>query len=168
MKSKTNEYIPVSTSKTIYYEPQTQQEMTEMVKRMNLGDMILRTENNLWYTMGLIDRIDPESLCLFPNITMDEVLEPLSHWGMERKSYLQKHKQFLVAQMGMIGLHKHCLVIEAQALMQYSTMMAALRKDAANKVTEKDKCEDPIAWIARMNNYKHRIHEVIYNDLIYS
>ena len=47
-------------------------------------------------------------------------------------------------------------------------MMTAIRKDPANKVTEKDKAADPMAWVQRMNAFQASIHEVIYNDLIFS
>jgi len=47
-------------------------------------------------------------------------------------------------------------------------MMTALHKDPANRVTERDKTKDPIAWARRMANFQHRVHETIYEDLIYS
>jgi len=78
MKTESKEYIPLETAETSYYEPQTEQEMEEIVAVMNVGDMILNIENNLWYTMGLIDKDNPEAMCLFPNIIMDEELKPLS------------------------------------------------------------------------------------------
>jgi len=47
-------------------------------------------------------------------------------------------------------------------------MMNAIRKDPVNKVTERDKALYPMAWVGRMNNYQHSVHEVIYADLIYA
>jgi len=48
------------------------------------------------------------------------------------------------------------------------SMMTAIRKDPANLVTERDKAKDPISWAGRMANFQHRVHETIYEDLIYS
>ena len=164
------EYIPVATSETIYYEPQTQQEFEEMTELMKVGDMIFNkwVFSGMWYTMGLMDENDPTTMSLFPNIVMEESLKPLKRWGMARMDYLKEHNKFLAAQMGTIGLHKHCLEIEEQAEARKESMMAAFRKDPANKVTENDKALDPMAWVGRMNNFQARVHEIINNELIYA
>ena len=47
-------------------------------------------------------------------------------------------------------------------------MMTAISKDPANRVTERDKAENPIAWVQRMNMFQAQIHEVINADLIFS
>jgi len=169
-----NEYIPVATANTVYYEPQTQQEMDEMTAIMKVGDMIFskwvfQASGGMWYTMGLNDETDPESMCLFPNIIMSEVPpKPLTRWGMARMNYLKEHKKFVAAQFGTVGLHKHCAEIEEQAEERKRNMMAAIRKDPNNKVTEQDKAADPMAWVGRMNNYQHSVHEIIYAELIYA
>ena len=190
------EYIPVATSATNYYEPQTQQKFDQLMEQMKVGDMIFNkwvfeTIGGLWYTMGLMDENNPDTKMLFPNIIMDEpllengvmmdertnmtsksseqheLLKPLSRWGMARMDYLKEHNKSLAAEMGAIELHKHCLEIEEQARQHKLNMMEAIRKDPANKVTERDKAADPMAWVGRMNNYQTQIHETIYSDLIY-
>ena len=166
-----NEYIPVATANTVYYEPKTEQEMDEMTAIMKVGDMILNkwVFNGLWYTLGLLDKNDPESTCLFPNIILSEKpLKPLTRWGMARMAYLKEHKQSVAAQFSVVELHKHCLEVEEQAEERKRHMMDAIRKDPANKVTENDKAADPMAWVGRMNNYQSSVHEVIYADLIYA
>jgi hypothetical protein len=166
-----NEYIPVSTGKTVYFEPKTKEELERMTEMMSVGDMIFNKwtfNKGMWYTMGLLDKKDPATMCLFPNIVMGETLRPLKRWGIARMDYLKEHNKFLAAQMGTIGLHKHCLEIEEQAEQRKKSMMEAYRKDPANKVTEKDKAQDPMAWVGRMNNYPARVHEIIYSDLIYA
>ena len=169
-----NEYIPVATKDTEYYKPETQEEFEQMTEQMKLGDMIFskwvfQASGGIWYTMGLNDKNDHTTLCLFPNIILsEEPLRPLTRWGMARMTYLKEHKKFVAAQYGIIGLHKHCLEIEEQAEERKRSMMNAIRKDPANKVTERDKALDPMAWVGRMNNYQHSVHEVIYTDLIYA
>ena len=190
------EYIPVATSATVYYEPRTQQEFDELMGQMKVGDMIFnkwvfQDSGGMWYTMGLMDENDPNTKMLFPNIIIDETpengimmddrpnmtsksseqhepLKPLSRWGNARMDHLKEHNKSLATEMGTIELHKHCLEIEEQAKQRKRSMMEAIRKDPANKVTEKDKAADPMAWVGRMNNFQTQIHETIYNDLIYA
>ena len=94
--------------------------------------------------------------------------KPLSRWGMARRDYLHEFNMLLVVQFGPIEFHKHCLEIEEQAIQRKRNMMAAIRNDPSNKVTENDKAHDPIAWVGRMNNFQAMVHEVIYNELIFS
>ena len=168
-----NEYIPAATADTVYYEPQTEQEMGQMTTIMNVGDMIFskwvfQASGGMWYTLGLLDKNDPETTCLFPNIILsEEPPKPLTRWGMARMTYLKEHKKFVAAQLGTIGLHNHCLEIQEQAEERKRHMMAAIRKDPANRVTESDKAADPMAWVGRMNNFQSAVHETIYADLIY-
>jgi len=165
-----NEYIPVATKDTIYYKPQSKQEMEATYDLMKVGDMIYNqwVFNGLWYTMGLNDKHDPTIKCLFPNIIMEETLPPLTRWGLERMHYLKENRKFMAAGLGTVGLLKHCLGIEKQAENRKRNMMTAIRKDPANLVTERDKAKDPISWAGRMVNFQHRVHETIYADLIYS
>jgi hypothetical protein len=141
------EYIPVATTYTKYYEPQTQQEFDDLVEVVKVGDMVCSkwVFDGLWYTVGLNDKDDPTTICLFPNIIMSEHLPPLTHWGLERMNYLKENHKFLTAQSGVVGLHKHCLEIEKQAENRKRKMMTAIRKDPDNLVTECDKVKDPIA-----------------------
>ena len=164
------EYIPVATSETVYYEPQTKEEFNELMETVKVGDMVYNkwVFSGLWYTVGLNDETDPSSKCLFPNIVMDEHLAPLTRWGMARYDYLKSERKFMVAQFGIVGLHKHCLEIEKQAEERKRSMMAAIRKDPANRVTERDKAQSPMDWVQRMNMFQARVHETIYADLIYA
>jgi len=164
------EYIPVASVDTKYFQPQTEQELDEMFEGMNVGDMIFSkwVFDGIWFVMGLIDKNDPTTKCLFPNILMDEPLQPLKRWGNARLIYLREHNPFLATQFGTVGLHRHCLEIEEQAEQRKRNMMLEIRKDPANQVTEKDKALDPIAWAGRMGNFQSMVHETIYADLIFS
>ena len=168
------EYIPVATSTTIYYKPETEVEFNALIETMKVGDMIFskwvfQASGGIWYTMGLMDENDPTTKMLFPNILLgSELSKPLSRWGLARIDYLKEHNKFLATQLGTVGLHKHCLEIETQAKERKRNMMASIRKDPANKVTEQDKAADPISWVGRINNFQAMVHETIYNDLIYA
>ena len=149
------------------YEPQTEQEAEQIIEsEMKLGDMLYHPQTQLWYTMGLANRNDPETLALFPNIIMDEPLEPLTRWGVERKTYLEEHNPHLVAQMGIVGLHKHCLEIQQQAQQQIEQMTNKFKQNPDNKVTERDKAFDQMAWVQRMNSFRDGLYEAIREELI--
>jgi len=164
------EYIPVATANTKYYEPQTQQEFDDLMEVAKIGDMVFSkwVLGGIWYTVGLNDETDPSSKRLFPNIIMEEALPPLTRWGLERMHFLKENRIFMAAGFGIVGLHKHCLEIEKQAENRKRSMMTAIRKDPTNLVTDRDKAKDPISWAGRMANFQHRVHETIYEDLIYS
>ena len=165
------EYIPVATANTIYFEPKTQAEMETMMHMMKVGDMIFNKwvfSRGMWYTMGLNDKTDPTTKCLFPNIIMSEPPKPLRKWGLKRMEYLQSEKPFVAAQFGIVELLKHCSEIDEQAETRKRNMMTAIRINPDNKVTEADKAADPIAWAGRMGNFQAQIHETIYEEFIYA
>ena len=165
------EYIPVATSNTVYFKPQNKEEMETMIEQMKLGDMLFAPwvfSSGMWYTLGLNDETDLSSKCLFPNIIMDEHLPPLTRWGMARYDFLKSERNFMAAGLGTIGLHKHCLEIQEQAENRKRNMMTTIRKDPVNRVTERDKAENPITWVQRMNQFQAQVHEVINEDLIFN
>jgi len=163
------EYIPVATNKTVYFKPQTKDEMDSIIPQMKLGDMLFAPwvfSKGMWYTLGLNDETDLSSKCLFPNIIMDEPLAPLTRWGLARYDFLMHEKKFMAAQFGTIGLHKHCLEIQEQAENRKRNMMAKIKNDPTNRVTERDKAANPIVWAGRMAMFQAQVHEVINADLI--
>ena len=144
--------------------------METMILEMKLGDMMFlpwMLRNGMWYTLGLNDETNLSSISLFPNIIMDEPLPQLTRWGLARYDFLKSERKFMAAQLGTIGLHKHCLEIQEQAENRKRNMMATIRKNPVNRVTERDKAQDPMAWVGRMNMFQAQIHEVIYADLIF-
>jgi hypothetical protein len=82
--------------------------------------------------------------------------------------FLKQEKKFIAAQFGTVGLHKHCLEIQEQAESRKRNMMAAIRKDSDNKITERDKATDPMRWVQKMNSFQSMVHDTIYADLIYA
>jgi len=87
---------------------------------------------------------------------------------MARYDYIQNNNRFLANMFGVVGLHKYCLEIQRQAEQRKRNMMSAIRKNPANRVTERDKAKNPITWVQRMNQFQSQIHEVINADLILS
>jgi hypothetical protein len=98
---------------------------------------------------------------------MNTKLKPLTRWGFARMDFIKENNS-LFSHYTAMEIHQHCLDVEKQAETRKRSMMAAICKDPANKVTEKDKAADPLAWVQKMNSFQASVHEVIYNDLIYS
>ena len=97
-----NEYIPVATASTVYHKPETQQEFDELAQTANVGDMIFskwvfQASGGMWYTVGLIEKSDPTTKMLFPNIILGENLPPLTRWGIQRRDFLKEHRKFFAA-----------------------------------------------------------------------
>ena len=99
---------------------------------------------------------------------MTKKLPPLTRWGLARYDYLQAENKALVEEFGKIGLHNHCLEIQEQAEQRKRSMMEQIRKNPANQVTERDKANNQMLWVQKMNMYQARVHEIIYEDLIYA
>ena len=58
-----------------------------MSEIMEVGDMIfnkwvLTASGGIWYKMELMDKADPTTKCLFPNILMGKPVKSLTRWGM--------------------------------------------------------------------------------------
>ena len=168
--SKYQEYIPEPTDDTVYYEPKTVEEYKEMKAQMVVGDMIFNKEafggKGHWYMLGLADENNLESEVLFPFVQPH--FKPLGVYGMARKNYLSEHRPDIVAEMGEMELHQHCLEVNEQATQRRQSEIDAIRNDPANKVTNADKNADPLGWAAKMENFASKVREGIYNDLIYA
>ena len=98
---------------------------------------------------------------------MNTKLKPLTRWGFARKDFI-KQNESLFSQYTSAELHQHCLEVEKQAETRKRSMMDSIRKNPANKVTERDKAADPMTWAQKMNAFQASVHEVIFNDLIFS
>ena len=47
-----------------------------------------------------------------------------------------------------------------------AAVVSRIRKNPANQVTERDKANNQMLWVQKMNMYQVRVHEIIYEDLI--
>ena len=86
---------------------------------------------------------------------------------MLRHSYLRKHQEGIYTGMLMKGnLNAHLEEVDREAnrmLEQLTTQMAQ-----EQGVTEELKARDQMLWVQRMNNIRHAVEEIIYNQLIYT
>ena len=94
------------------------------------------------------------------NITLDK-------WGMMHKSYLEKHKKILFNSLLMQGkLYQHCFEVENQAKDMFDTLVEQMKQ--AEGVNEKQKEDNQMERVCRMQNIEARAREIVCNDLIYT
>ncbi len=87
-------------------------------------------------------------------------------WGQRHLKYIKQHRKILYFNLLTSGkLNQHLADIDKQA----EDMFFRLVEQTAERegVTEQLKADNQMEWVARMNNIRSRITEVINNDLIY-
>ena len=64
-----------------------------------------------------------------------------------------------------LTLRKHILNTDKQAKARYDILMKQMLEK--NPIDENLKDTNPLKWAGIMNNYKHTIEEIIFDELIY-
>ena len=105
---------------------------------------------------------------LIPNLTLSEQEEkPLGKYGRMRKTYLKEHRPILWNQLLLSeNLYPHLREIDATANRRMEQILPELMKRSG--VTEALKAQDPLTWVAMMNNLKAQAEEIILNELIFN
>ena len=105
---------------------------------------------------------------LIPNLKAnEEPSEPITKYGLLRRSYLKEHKRGIYSGMLLEGtLKSHCLMVQEQAEQRLDTIMSQLAKSEG--VDERLKAADQMTWVRRMNNIKARAEEIVMRELIYT
>ena len=104
---------------------------------------------------------------LLPNIALNDPpdTEPLTKYGMMRKSFLKTNKPALYGKMLCHEeLYPHCREVERQAHSRIDALMEHL---VVNNPPP-DKVIDGIAWAAHMQMLHHTAEEIVLSELIYS
>ena len=91
----------------------------------------------------------------------------LGKWGMLHKGYLLKHKKFLFTTLLTQGkLYQHCADVEKQAQDMFDILIEQMKE--AEGVTEQLKEDNQMEWVARMNNIRNRVTEIVNKEIIYN
>ena len=111
------------------------------------------------YTLG-------EDGMLYPNLTIETAeSRPIGKWGRMHRTYLKETHLILCLQLILNGtLYKHLADVEERA----SDMFDRLEKQMVRQegITEQLKVERPMEWVGRMNNIRHRVEEIIREEII--
>jgi hypothetical protein len=105
---------------------------------------------------------------LIPNLVLTEADSlPLGKYGRMRKTYLKEHRSILFNTLLLSGkLVMHLQEIDQIAYRRLNDFMAAQAR--AEKLTERTKVSNPLAWTGQMNALKARVEEMILAELIYA
>ena len=103
---------------------------------------------------------------LLPDIVLSEPPEPepLTKYGLMRRSFLKNHRPILYNQLLLSEkLYPHLRDTQLAATERIETMMARLVKTDPPP----DKASDNLAWAAHMNALKRSAEETVLKELVY-
>ena len=101
-----------------------------------------------------------------PNLAAPESPK-VGRWGMLRFNYLRKHREALYTIMLMENtLNPHLEEIDGQAQEMEQQIISQLAQQEG--VTEQLKAEKQMEWVAKMNNIRNRVDEIVLNELIFA
>lgn len=105
---------------------------------------------------------------LLPNLTLPEQNNrEIGIWGQRHKRYLLNcHKVRYYNLLTSCKLTDCLADINEQAENMYQLLVKQLAEQEG--VTEQLKAENPMLWVAKMNNIRASVTEIINNDLIYN
>ena len=99
-----------------------------------------------------------------PNLAAPESPK-VGRWGMLRFTYLRKHRDALYTIMLMDNtLNPHLEEVDRQAQEMEQQLISQLAQQEG--ITEQLKAENQMEWIARMNNIRNRVDEIVFSELI--
>ena len=94
----------------------------------------------------------------------EEEDKPIGLWGQRHLKYIKQHRKILYVNLLTNGkLNEHLADIDKQA----EDMFFRLVKQMAERegVTEQLKVDNQMEWIARMNNIRNRITEIVNHNI---
>ena len=92
--------------------------------------------------------------------------EPLTKYGLMRKTFLKEHRSGIYTGMMLEGMLKeHCLTIQQQAEERMDVLIKQMAR--AQGVDEKLKASDQMRWMRMMNNIRNAAEEIVINEIVY-
>ena len=104
---------------------------------------------------------------MYPNLTLPKQENlPIGKYGQMRLDYMKKHRRGTLTTMvteARLNLHLYEIDQAANKLISESIS----RQATSLGVTEQMKADDPMGWVAMMNNIKNSAEEEVLKTLIY-
>jgi hypothetical protein len=92
--------------------------------------------------------------------------EPLTKYGLMRKTFLKEHRRGIYTGMMLEGtLKEHCLTIQQQAEERMDVLIKQMSQEQG--VDEKLKALDQMKWVRMMNIIRASAEEMVCNEIIY-
>lgn len=122
-----------------------------------MQDTIYDPENGLTYKLEGDYYIPLVEIPEYPKIGI---------WGLRRLDYLKNHRRVIFSIMQMNEtLTPHLEKVGRAANEMFGRLIHQFA--TAEGITENLKATNQMEWVARMNNIRSRVEEVIYTELIY-
>ena len=106
---------------------------------------------------------------LLPNLTIErQNNEKINKYGNLRLNYLKENNKPLYATLLMKNeLTNYLVSVSIETENRLNSLMEQY-KNSDKLLSEKNKMNNQLEWVKRMNNYKNMAEEVILNELIYT
>ena len=93
--------------------------------------------------------------------------EPIGIWGQRHLKYIRKHcKPFYNKMLNEHTLYDYLLQLNRDAEDMFNRLVNQMAEREG--VTEKLKAYNQLEWVARMNNIRSRVIEIVNSELIYA
>ena len=117
------------------------------------------TENGIHYTL--------HGDYYFPDISASDSHTVIGHYGRMRKAYLEEHRPGLYTRLILSGkLYEHLAETDQVCRDRMKRMIAQMAE--AEGINEKLKASDQLGWIPRMSSIRHRVEEIVLDELVFS
>ena len=117
------------------------------------------TENGIHYTL--------HGDYYFPDISASDSHTVIGHYGRMRKAYLEEHRPGLYTRLILSGkLYEHLAETDQVCRGRMKQMIAQMAE--AEGINEKLKASDQLGWISQMNGIRHRVEEIVLDELVFS
>ena len=105
---------------------------------------------------------------LLPNLTIEkQKIEKINKYGYLRLHYLKENNKALYTTHLMKNeLINHLISVSIEAENRLNSLMEQY-KNSDKLLSEKNKMDNQLEWVKRMNNYKNMAEEAILKELIY-
>ena len=117
-------------------------------------------KNGLWYEL--------QGDYYIPYLKLpEEEQQPIGVWGQRHLRYIKQHRKVLYLNLLTSGkLNEYLADIDKQA----EDMLTRLVKQMAERegMTEQLKADNQMEWVARMNNIRSSVIELVNRELIYN
>ena len=102
----------------------------------------------------------------FPDSSATDSHTAIGHYGRMCKAYLEEHRPGLYTRLVLSSkLYEHLAETDQVCRDRMERMIALMA--GAEGINEKLKASDQLGWISRMNSIRHRVEEIVLDELVF-
>ncbi len=115
---------------------------------------------------GMRYKLDSKTMTYIPLICINEQEDyDMGMWGKRRLKFIKENRPILYTELFIDGLWAHLILVDKKADEMEETLLEEI--SLMEGVSSDMKLNNHLEWAARRNAIKHRVHEIIYSELIY-